>query len=274
MTNQSLLTAWGVTTTAGYLLTHAMGVAGTELLGLSPFGSIVAVWTALVLVPVGMTAALAARRRTDSHHWVWVGLVALGMLANVAAVAGGGGSHAAHGHGGSGSRGGSASNGAAEGSGHGSTGEGTDGAEESASEEGGHPHPDGGHSDDAPADGAGGSASAEAASTGRAESRTRASNSETDGGRIDGADLQHASFYHVWFLIGALGFAYSAAVAHGGGRRALYGTAALLNAGMVVALVAVPDAQGVAFLVAAAVQGLPMLIDLPLRARAGRPTAA
>ena len=51
MTNQSLLAAWGVTTTAGYLLTHAMGVAGTEVFGMSVFGSIVAVWALLMLPP-------------------------------------------------------------------------------------------------------------------------------------------------------------------------------------------------------------------------------
>ena len=43
---------------------------------MSVFGSIVAVWALLMLPPVGMTVAIKARGRTDSHHWVWVGLVA------------------------------------------------------------------------------------------------------------------------------------------------------------------------------------------------------
>ncbi|MEM1118353.1 MAG: hypothetical protein AAGJ11_17735 [Bacteroidota bacterium] len=308
MTDQSLLAAWGVTTTAGYLATHAMGVAGTEVLGLGVFGSIVAVWALLMLPPVGMTVAIKARGRTDSHHWVWVGLVAAALAVNVGVVVGGGGhTHDGSGHGG-----------AAEGaSGHGepghhagpsaserATGAASDGpAAAGSSGEDGHAHPDGGHGEsagppdagegdpgghahpdgghggpgdadpqEAPGDSSTSSGSANAPSSGGAEGGGHGGG-ETDGGLVDAAALQHAAYFHLWFLIGALGFAYSAAVAHGGARKALYGTAALLNAAMVLALVAVPDARGVAFLVAAAIQGLPMLVDLPLRTRAERAAA-
>ena len=277
MTDQSVLAAWGATVTAGYLATHAMGAAGTEVPGLSPFGSIVAVWALLMLVPVAMTAVRAARRGLDAHHGVWVGLVVLAMAQNVYAVASGGGSHAAHGHGGSGSAAESAEgghHGEASGSGH-AEGEG----EASASvpgattettgapaDSGGHPHPDGGHGNgghgdggdhahpdgghgegavsgtDAPSDtaaSAGHHADAGAGAEGQMGTEGHHGDagavSAANGGLVNAADLQHASFYHVWFLV--------------------------------VALVAVPDAQGVAFLVAAAVQGLPMLADLPLRAR-------
>ena len=290
MTDQSVLAAWGVTVTAGYLATHAMGVAGTTVLGLSPFGSIVAVWALLMLVPVAMTAVRAARRGLDAHHGVWVGLVVLAMAQNVYAVASGGGRHAAHGHGGSGSASESAEgghHGEASGSGH-AEGEGEASASapstatETASapaDSGGHPHPDGGHGEgaasgtDAPSDTAASAghhadaAVSEGQMGGEGHHGDTGATGATSGGLVNAADLQHASFYHVWFLVGALGFAYSAASAQTGARKALYGTAALLNALMVVALVAVPGTEGVAFLVAAAVQGLPMLADLPLRAR-------
>ena len=267
MTNQSLLAVWGLTTTAGYLATHAMGVAGTEILGLSVFGSIVTVWAFLMLPPLGMTVALAGRRRADSHHWVWVGLVVAGMAANVGVAASGvGHSHDGAGHGGS----------SESASAHGEPGHhsGSSGAEDAtagasggaADAEGadGHAHPDGGHGDP-------GGDGSETTTAGSASSNPSSSpgngDDEAGGGLVDAAELQHAAYFHLWFLVGALGFAFSAAVAHGGTRRALYGLAALLNALMVLALVVVPSARGAAFLVAAAVQGLPMLLDLPLRAR-------
>lgn len=306
MTDQSLLAAWGVTTTAGYLATHAMGVAGTEVFGMSVFGSIVAVWALLMTPPVGMTVALKARGRTDSHHWVWVGLVAAALAVNVGVVAGGGGhTHDGSGHGGAAEgasghgepghhaepsgTGGTGAPSTAEtargegsgGDGHanpdGGHGESTGSPDAGRDDPSGHAHPDRGHGnsegadaresgDPAPADDA-------AASTPSGGSGAGGHGGETADRLVDAAELQHAAYFHLWFLVGALGFAYSAAVAHGGARKALYGTAALLNAAMVLALVAVPDARGVAFLVAAAVQGLPMLVDLPLRARAERAAA-
>ena len=304
MTDQSLLAAWGVTTTAGYLATHAMGVAGTEVFGMSVFGSIVAVWALLMLPPVGMTVAIKARGRTDSHHWVWVGLVAAALAVNVGVVVGGGGhTHDGSGHGGTaeGASGQGEPGHHAESSGTGGTG-GPSTAEiarDEGSGENGHAHPDGGHGEStgSPPDAGegdpsghahpdGGHGSSEGADTrelGGPEPADDAAASTPSGGSdsgghagetgdrlVDAAGLQHAAYFHLWFLVGALGFAYSAAVAHGGARKVLYGTAALLNAMMVLALIAVPDARGVAFLVAAAIQGLPMLLDLPLRARLAR----
>ena len=208
--------------------------------------------------------------------------MAAALAVNVGVVAGGGGhTHDGSGHGG-------AEEGA---SGHGEPGHhaessGTGGAggpstAETARGEGsggdGHPHPDGGRSGSEGADAreSGGPTPAgnAAASTPSGGSDAGGYGGETGDRLVDAAALQHAAYFHLWFLVGALGFAYSAAVAHGGARKGLYGTAALLNAAMVLALVAVPDARDVAFLVAAAVQGLPMLVDLPLRTRAGRAAA-
>ena len=306
MTDQSLLAAWGVTTTAGYLATHAMGVAGTEVFGMSVFGSIVAVWALLMIPPVGMTVALKARGGTDAHPWIWVGLVAAALAVNAGVVAGGGGhTHDGSGHGGaaedasghgeaghhaeSSGTGGAGGPSTAEtargegsgGDGHthpdgGHEGEPTRSPDAGEDDPGGHAHPDGGHGNSAGADAreSGGPAPADdAASTPPGGSDAGGHGGETGDRLVDAAELQHAAYFHLWFLVGALGFAYSAAVAHGGARKALYGTAALLNAMMVLALVAVPDARGIAFLVAAAVQGLPMLVDLPLRARADRTVA-
>ncbi|MEM1043601.1 MAG: hypothetical protein AAGI91_13340 [Bacteroidota bacterium] len=298
MTDQALLAAWGATTTAGYLATHAMGTAGTELFGLSVHGSIVAVWALLALVPVGMTVAKAARRSAGAHHWVWVGLVAAAMAANVGVAASGishghdgpghGGSTGASAHGEPGHHGGSS----------GSESETTNTASGDAAgaqePDDGHAHPNGGHGDDTSTAGAGGGDPGEGApdghahpdgghggDTGPAASGTPGSPSASatspegggaehggngSGGFVDTAELQHAAFFHLWFLVGALGFAFSAAAAEGGVRRALYGLAAVLNALMVLALVAAPGTRDAAFLIAAAVQGLPMLLDLPLRA--------
>lgn len=306
MTDQFLLAAWGVTTTAGYLATHAMGVAGTEIFGMSVFGSIVAVWALLMFPPVGMTVALKARGRTDAHHWIWVGLVAAALAVNVGVVVGGGGhTHDGSGHGGaaegasghgepghhagssaSESATGAVSDGpaAAESSGEdghahpdGGHGESTGSPDAGEGDPGGHAHPDGGHDSPEGADARepGGPVPTDdtAASTPPAGSDAGGHGGKTGDRLVDAAELQHAAYFHLWFLVGALGFAYSAAVAHGSARKALYSTAALLNAVMVLALVTVPDARGVAFLVAAAVQGLPMLVDLPLRARADRAAA-
>ena len=166
------------------------------------------------------------------------------------------------------------------------------GAEQSGD---GHAHPDGGHGPE------GGSTDEhqESSTTGDASADghhdSGSSDSEGDhGGSADGAggggghgdagghsdaggggdaasiitgDVQHLSYYHLWFAIGAVGFLWSAVHAEGGARKALYGTAAALNAAMVAALVAYPPIGDAAGLIAAAVQGLPMLADLPLRRR-------
>ena len=81
--------------------------------------------------------------------------------------------------------------------------------------------------------------------------------------------VMHFSFHPLWFLFGALGFAYTAAVVDGANRKKLYGAAAALNLlGLVVALAAPKALEGIDFLVLAAIQGVPMLLDLPLRRRA------
>jgi hypothetical protein len=84
---------------------------------------------------------------------------------------------------------------------------------------------------------------------------------------------QDASFYHLWFALGAAGFAASALAVEGRGRKALYGVAAALNGLMVVVLVLAPSTQAAAFPIAAIIQGLPVLADLPLRDRAHRAVA-
>ena len=316
MTDQRLLAAWGLTVTAGWLVTAWFGAAGTALFGLGVAGTIIAAWAVLMAAPLAMTFA---GRRADLHSGAWAALVALGLAENAyVARAGGGHDHSAHGHGSGSGEGESAQAGH-----HGAEPDSSGGTSEPAHAEadaGGHPHPDGGHADgtgssseasDAPATSSGSnptehadgehshpdgghSDDAHSDSTGHAggNERTGAASEAGqaggghhaggDGGTAGGGEaeasivtpeVQHVSYYHLWFAVGAVGFAVSAVQAEGGGRKTLYGAASALNALMVVLLIVYPPVEAAAFLIAAAIQGLPMLADLPLRARLHRAAA-
>ena len=278
---QRLLAAWGLTTTAGWLLTQWLGTAGAAWFGLGAAGTLIAMWAALMTVPLGMT--LAARRDLGLHSGAWAGLVALGLVENGAVTAiGGGHDHGGDGHGGDG-HGGDGDDGHGDGAGHSAEpasppsgepgGSGGDAGETVHQHADGSTHDHGAPDDSAPTspDSASTPPNSAASGAGPAEGASHTGPPEDaahgDGGPLMG-DVQHVSYYHVWFAIGAVGFAVSAVQAEGGARRALYATAAALNAAMVVLLVAVPAVQDAAFLTAAAIQGLPMLADLPLRRRA------
>lgn len=88
---------------------------------------------------------------------------------------------------------------------------------------------------------------------------------------VHGAEAKaamHFSFHALWFAFGAAGFAYTAAVVDGTTRQRLYGLAAVLNlAGTVLVLVDKELLKGVEYVVLALIQGVPMLVDLPLRKR-------
>ena len=74
------------------------------------------------------------------------------------------------------------------------------------------------------------------------------------------------SFHTLWFLFGALGFAYTATAAEGTRRKQLYGLAALLNLVGAVALFFNHELlEGYQYIILAVIQGLPMLLDVPLR---------
>jgi len=74
------------------------------------------------------------------------------------------------------------------------------------------------------------------------------------------------SFHPLWFLFGAVGFAYTAAVVDGGARKRLYAGAALLNLiGARLLLVNHDLLKGYEYIVLALIQGVPMLLDVPLR---------
>ena len=294
MNDQRLLAAWGLTVTAGWLVTAGFGAVGTALFGLGVAGTIIAAWAALMAVPLAMTFT---GRRADLHSGAWAALVAGGMIENaVAAGVGGKHDHAAHGHGGGEAAG-------AEQSEHAGTGHAHDEPASDAPSEpmpqasepqedahADHPHPDGaahdhGAPETPPADTAVSThattdhhaAASPDSGTGHgasghhdaAESHEMggAHDAGTDGGLIT-PEVQHVSYHHLWFAIGAVGFAVSAWQAEGGARKTLYGVAAALNALMVVLLVIYPPVEALAFLVAAGIQGLPMLADLPLRRRA------
>ena len=86
-----------------------------------------------------------------------------------------------------------------------------------------------------------------------------------------GEAVTHVSYRTLWFAVGAVGFGLTAAWVEGGARKAAYAVWALANAAVVVGLlVAYESFEGWTFLLAAGVQGLPMLLDLPLRAHAER----
>ncbi|MFD1470277.1 hypothetical protein ACFQ48_18770 [Hymenobacter caeli] len=78
--------------------------------------------------------------------------------------------------------------------------------------------------------------------------------------------LMHFSFHTLWFLFGAAGFAYTAAVVDGSSRKRLYAGAALLNlVGAGLMLLNHELLEGYEFIVLALIQGVPMLLDVPLR---------
>lgn len=79
--------------------------------------------------------------------------------------------------------------------------------------------------------------------------------------------VKHWSFHPLWFLFGAVGFGYTAAVVEGGARKVLYGVWAALNAiGLVTLLTPVAEAfEPYAFFALMLIQGVPMLIDAPMR---------
>jgi hypothetical protein len=78
--------------------------------------------------------------------------------------------------------------------------------------------------------------------------------------------LMRFSFHTLWFLFGAVGFAYTAAVVEGGTRKRLYAGAALLNlVGAGLLLVNHDFLKGYQYIVLALIQGMPMLLDVPLR---------
>lgn len=78
--------------------------------------------------------------------------------------------------------------------------------------------------------------------------------------------LMHFSFHTLWFLFGAVGFAYTAAVVEGSTRKRLYAGAALLNlVGAGLLLVNHDLLKGYEYIVLALIQGVPMLLDVPLR---------
>ncbi len=78
--------------------------------------------------------------------------------------------------------------------------------------------------------------------------------------------LMQFSFHTLWFLFGAVGFAYTTTVVEGSARKRLYAVAALLNfLGAGLLLVNHDFLKGYQFVVLALIQGVPMLLDVPLR---------
>lgn len=80
--------------------------------------------------------------------------------------------------------------------------------------------------------------------------------------------LMPFSYHTLWYAFGALGFAYTAIVVDGSARRQLYGLAAVLNlVGAILIFLNKEIMSGYQYLVLALIQGVPMLLDLPLRKR-------
>ena len=78
--------------------------------------------------------------------------------------------------------------------------------------------------------------------------------------------LMPFSFHTLWFLFGAAGFAYTAAVVEGSSRKRLYAGAALLNlVGAGLLLVNIEILGPYEYAVLSLIQGVPMLLDVPLR---------
>ncbi len=87
---------------------------------------------------------------------------------------------------------------------------------------------------------------------------------------IDTAEpIQIISYIHLWFGLCTVGFAYTAAQFHNHSRT-VYSAAAILNATIIPALFLAPALYNIVFLIAAIIQGLPMLIDLGLTYRTRR----
>lgn len=78
--------------------------------------------------------------------------------------------------------------------------------------------------------------------------------------------LMMFSFHPLWFLFGAAGFAYTAVVVEDSTRKRLYAGAAVLNlVGAVLVLLNHDFLKGYQYLLLALIQGVPMLLDVPLR---------
>ncbi len=85
---------------------------------------------------------------------------------------------------------------------------------------------------------------------------------------IDSHTFQHFTFRTLWFLVGAIAFTYIA-YKTGGTRRVLYAFWAVTNLAVFIWLITDYDAiKTKVFLIGLAIQGLPMLIDIPLHRRA------
>lgn len=86
--------------------------------------------------------------------------------------------------------------------------------------------------------------------------------------------LMPFSFHALWFIFGALGFGYTATVVDGTTRRRMYAIAAALNAvGAIIVLLDKELMAGYEYIVLALIQGVPMLLDLPLRRQQEHATA-
>lgn len=81
--------------------------------------------------------------------------------------------------------------------------------------------------------------------------------------------VELVSYVHLWFGLCAVGFAYNAAQFRNHART-VYGSAAVLNATAIPAVAAVPALMDTVFIIAAIIQGLPMLVDLALTYRTKR----
>ncbi|MBW3130177.1 hypothetical protein [Hymenobacter profundi] len=78
--------------------------------------------------------------------------------------------------------------------------------------------------------------------------------------------LMPFSYHALWFVFGAIGFGYTAAVVDGAKRKQLYAIAAALHViGAVIVFIDKDLMKGYEYIVLAVIQGVPMLLDLPLR---------
>lgn len=83
-------------------------------------------------------------------------------------------------------------------------------------------------------------------------------------------NLMPLSYHTLWFAFGAVGFGYTAAVVDGAPRKRLYAAAAGLHVvGALITLIDKDLMKGYEYIVLALIQGVPMLLDLPLRRQAG-----
>lgn len=78
--------------------------------------------------------------------------------------------------------------------------------------------------------------------------------------------LMMFSFHPLWFLFGAAGFAYTAVAVEGSTRKQLYAGAAVLNLLAALLILLSHDfLKGYQYILLALIQGVPMLLDVPLR---------